>query len=132
MINFKHREVIRKLRDLNIALVYLFGSYTLNTYGALSDIDIGIVLLKPNTKDYLDLFDSLYSIFSKIYSKDEIDIVFLDKAPLTLRFEVVTTGKVLYRISKEFQYNYKERVIKEYIDIKPLLEEQDKALLERI
>lgn len=131
-MNFGYRKIIRKFRDLDIAIVYLFGSYILDTYGELSDIDIGIVLLKPDTEDYLALFNSLYDIFSELYSKDNVDIVFLDKASLTLKFEVVTTGKILYRVSKEFAYNYKERIIKEYIDIKPLLEEQDKVLLERI
>lgn len=131
-MKFKYREIIRKIRSLDIALAYLFGSYVLDTYGDLSDIDIGIVLLKPHTESYLSLFIPLYNIFSELYSKEDIDIVFLDKAPLTLKFEVVTTGKVLYRISREFEYNYRERIIKEYIDMKPLLEEQDKALLERI
>lgn len=125
------RYIIRRLRNLNVALAYLFGSSVLGTRGGLSDIDIGIVTLGTQ-KSYLDLYDSLYNLFSELYPKEEIDIVFLDRAPLVLRFEVVTTGKVLYRISKEFEYNYKERVIKEYIDIKPLLEIQDRILLERI
>jgi len=32
----------------------------------------------------------------------------------------------------EDHYNFKERVIKEYVDFKPLLNEQDKELLKRI
>ncbi len=67
-----------------------------------------------------------------LFPNKELDIVFLNNAPLTLKFEVVTTGKVIYSISEKFSADYKERVIKEYIDFKPLLEEQDKILLERI
>ncbi|MCX7796353.1 MAG: nucleotidyltransferase domain-containing protein [bacterium] len=129
---FRFRKTIRELKSLDVALVYLFGSYILGTHNELSDIDLGVVLLKPYNGDYLSLFNFLYVIFSEVYPREEIDIVFLDKAPLNLRFEVVTTGKILYRVSKEFEYNYKERVMKEYIDMKPLLEEQNKTLLERI
>ena len=45
---------------------------------------------------------------------------------------MVTTGKVIYRVSREFEYDYKEKIIKEYIDFKPLLDVQDQILLERI
>jgi|YelNatPaOPRAMG01_1025707.scaffolds.fasta_scaffold11806_5 predicted nucleotidyltransferase len=131
-IDFRYREIIKRLKRLDVVLVYLFGSYILGTHGEFSDIDIGIVLSEKCNKDYMELFGKLYSMFSEFYPGKEIDIVFLDKAPLTLKFEVVTTGKVIYRVSKEFEYNYREKIVKEYIDIKPLLEIQDKVLLERI
>jgi len=51
---------------------------------------------------------------------------------LNLKFEVVTTGRVIYRISEDYDCNYKEKVVKEYIDFKPLLDEQDQELLKRL
>ena len=78
------------------------------------------------------LFEELYQSFSQDFPDRDLDIVFLDFAPLTLQFEVVTTGKVIYRVSREFEYDYKEKIIKEYIDFKPLLDVQDQILLERI
>lgn len=128
-----NKETVSKLEELNIGIVYLFGSLILGIEREDSDIDIGIVFLDNRMLEKsLEVYNTLYEIFSQVFPKKELDIVFLDKAPLTLRFEVVNSGKILYTISEEFCLNYKERVVKEYIDFKPLLEEQDRSLLERI
>lgn len=127
------KEIVSKLKELNIGIVYLFGSSILGIEREDSDIDIGIVFLDNRMLEKsFEVYNTLYEIFSQVFPKKELDIVFLDKAPLTLRFEVVNSGKILYTISEEFCLNYKERVVKEYIDFKPLLDEQDRSLLERI
>lgn len=126
-------EIITKFKDLNIGILYLFGSSVLGIERENSDIDIGIVFLDINKiKDLLEVYNIIYEIFSEIFPDKELDIVFLDKAPLTLKFEIVTTGEVIYTISEEFLASYKEKIVKEYIDFKPLLDEQDRVLLERI
>ncbi|HHT09206.1 MAG TPA: nucleotidyltransferase domain-containing protein [Candidatus Atribacteria bacterium] len=118
---------------MNISLIYLFGSSIIGTQRAESDIDIGVVFEKPEgIKNTMILFEELYQSLSQDFPDRDLDIVFLDFAPLTLQFEVVTTGKVIYRVSREFEYDYKEKIIKEYIDFKPLLDVQDQILLERI
>jgi predicted nucleotidyltransferase len=128
------REDLRKaLKKLNISLVYLFGSSVTGTQREDSDIDIGIVFEKPNYLDNpLRIYEELYALFSKVFPKKEIDIVFLERASLPLQFEVVTSGKVIYSVSKEIAFHYKEKIIKEYVDFKPLLDMQDRALLERL
>lgn len=128
------RENLRKaLKKLNISLVYLFGSSVTGTQRKDSDIDIGIVFEKPNyLHNPLRIYEEIYALFCKVFPKREVDIVFLDRAPLTLQFEVVTSGKVIYSVSKNFVYSYKEKVIKEFVDFKSLLDMQDRALLERL
>lgn len=125
-------EIILEFKKLNIGIIYLFGSTCLGIDREESDIDIGIVFLGGILENYLEVYDALYRIFSEIFPNKELDIVFLDKAPLTLKFEVVTTGELLYTVSEEFLGSYREKVMKEYIDFKPLLDEQDRALLERL
>jgi len=126
------KNIIERLKELKIAILYLFDSYGSETQKEDSDIDLGIVFENTEVlRDSLKIYEELYLIFSKMFDR-EIDIVFLDKAPLTLKFEVVVTGKIIYSISEEFVYEYKERIIKEYIDFKPLLDEQDRVLLERL
>lgn len=49
---------------------------------------------------------------------------FLNDAELPLKFEVVTTGKVIYAESMDYLMSYKERVIKECIDFRHMLEAQ--------
>ena len=60
----------------------------------------------------------------------EIDVVLLHQAPLPVRFEAVTRREVLYQISAEFEADYRERIVKEYIDFEPLLEESARVILE--
>jgi len=127
------KDTRKILKKLNISLIYLFGSSIIGTQREESDIDIGVVFEKPEgIKNTMILFEELYQSLSQDFPDRDFDIVFLDFAPLTLQFEVVTTGKVIYRVSREFEYDYKEKIIKEYIDFKPLLDIQDQILLERI
>lgn len=127
------RKLKEKLKELKVIIVYLFGSYLSETTNFQSDIDIGILFLDDSyIKNKLKIYTELYKIFSETFPQGEVDIVFLNEAPLTLKFEVVTHGKPIYFENIEDHYNFKERVIKEYIDFKPLLNEQDKELLKRI
>ena len=127
------KDTRKILKKLSISLIYLFGSSITGTQRAESDIDISVVFEKPDRiKNTMIIFEELYLSLSQVFPDRDLDIVFLDFAPLTLQFEVVTTGKVIYRVSREFEYDYKEKIIKEYIDFKPLLDIQDQILLERI
>ena len=127
------KDTRKILKKMSISLIYLFGSSITGTQRAESDIDIGVVFEKPERiKNTMIIFEELYLSLSQVFPDRDLDIVFLDFAPLTLQFEVVTTGKVIYRVSREFEYDYKEKIIKEYIDFKPLLDIQDQILLERI
>jgi len=128
-----NKKVVNKLKELNISLVYLFGSYVNKKINFQSDIDIAILFYDDSYKKYkLKIYTELYKIFSDIFKNREVDIVFLNESPLTLKFEVVTSGKPIYFEKIDTHYEYKERVIKEYIDFKPLLDEQDKEILNRI
>ncbi|MGB9843479.1 MAG: type VII toxin-antitoxin system MntA family adenylyltransferase antitoxin [Caldisericia bacterium] len=128
-----NKKIKEKFKELKISLIYLFGSYLTKVMNFQSDVDIGILFSDESySKDKLDIYTELYKIFSAIFKEREVDIVFLNDAPLTLKFEVVTNGKPIYYESIDKHYEFKERVIKEYIDFKPLLDEQDNEILKRI
>jgi len=127
------KEVKEICKKFNIGIVYMFGSFALGIETEKSDIDIGIVF-KDNSyiSKRLDIYSKLYKVFSDIFPKREVDIVFLNDANLSLKFEVVTTGKVIYAESINYVMDYKEKIIKEYIDFKPMLEVQNRILLEMV
>ncbi|MGC9089792.1 MAG: type VII toxin-antitoxin system MntA family adenylyltransferase antitoxin [Caldisericia bacterium] len=128
-----NKKIKEKFKELNVLIVYLFGSYLTKVMNFQSDIDIGILFSDDSySKDRLNIYTELYKICSEIFKEREVDIVFLNDAPLTLKFEVVTNGKPIYYESIDKHYEFKERVIKEYIDFKPLLDEQDEEILKRI
>ena len=122
----------RKLDEYGIGLVYLFGSAVLEIEHPLSDIDIGIVFKDKSAKkrDWLRVYMNLYNIFGTIYKGEKIDLIFLEEAPLSLQFDVINYGKVLYRVSPEFEANYREYVAIRYMDFKWVEEECTKTVLE--
>jgi len=120
-------------KKFNIGIVYIFGSFALGIETEKSDVDIGIVFKDESyIPKRLDIYFELYKVFSDIFPKREVDVVFLNDANLSLKFEVVTTGEVIYSESIDYVMDYKEKIIKEYIDFKPMLEVQNRVLLEMV
>jgi hypothetical protein len=91
-----------------------------------------VVFGENSNPNYHISFIYLYKALTNEFRNKEIDIVFLNNAPLTLKFNVVIEGKIVYKDSTESENNFKERVIKEYIDFKPLLDQNEELFLERI
>lgn len=123
----------KKLSDLGVGIVYLFGSQAEGVAGPLSDTDLGVVM---TSHSYLsgssnDLYLALFDILGKfVENSNKLDIVFLQKAPLELRFDVITHGRSLFEISTGFRLDFEEKTTIEYCDFKPILREFDRAILE--
>jgi predicted nucleotidyltransferase len=126
-----------KLKALNIAVVYLFGSYAEGIAGKASDIDIGVVF--PNSEGIVknsgEIYQQLYDIFTDVFNVSEskiIDIVFMNRVGLELRFDIISHGKVLYESSSNFRMEYEERISALYRDFKPIQNEMDRTILSRV
>jgi predicted nucleotidyltransferase len=124
-----------KMEKLGIIAVYLFGSEAEGTTTIKGDIDIGIILKNPkNLEDTQPLYNAIYSEFSKAFKPTflrELDIVFLQNAPITLQYNVIIYGKVIYEEDPVQRADYEERVINQYMDFKPVLEYFDKVASKR-
>ncbi len=130
------RRLIRyNMKKLGILAVYLFGSEAERITTVRSDIDIGIVFkYKKNLGDTRPLYNALYSEFSKIFKPTflrQLDIVFLQNAPITLQYNAIAYGRVVYEEDPVQRADYEERVVNQYIDFKPLLEYFDIIALKR-
>lgn len=126
-------KIKKGFEKLNISIVYIFGSRGQGIDKKDSDIDIGIVFANP--VDYnvqLPIYEKLYTLFSAIYQKREIDIVFLQSAPLSLQLNAVKYGKAAYEVSSKFRADYEERVMLLHSDFEPILREFDKMTLGRV
>lgn len=139
-MNFRISEKsAQKLKKAGVGMIYLFGSEVQKTTDFESDFDIGIVLINPSVlfkpKKFLSYYHQLYEIISEILPKSfkgKLDLVFLQKASYSLQFEAINYGKVLYEISPLLRADYEEKVLKNYLDFKPLLEEFYQAILKRV
>ena len=125
---------LQRLQKLQVSLVYLFGSHAEGKDQPLSDFDIGVVFLQDISyeRDCRKIYHELYDIFSDIFPCKNIDIVFLQKAGLELCMDVIQHGRILFEHSKDRRMEFEERITLLYADFKPLLNEFDRAVLDRI
>jgi predicted nucleotidyltransferase len=124
---------IKSFQQLGISLVYLFGSYAEGRSLPLSDIDIGIVFFDESSlnKGRSLIYNKLYDIFTDVFVGEEVDIVFLQKATLELRFDVIKHGRILYAASIADKLDFEEKTMLFYADFKPLLVEFNQSILNR-
>jgi predicted nucleotidyltransferase len=126
-----------ELEALGVGVMYLFGSQAEGVAGSGSDIDVGIIFDNPKTAtgDTVEIYNRLYALLSDVFDMEnfrDLDIVFLDRAPLELRFDVISHGTVLFETSRDFRLDFEERTALLYRDFRPLLKEIDRAVLERV
>ncbi len=131
------REIIlnrERLLNCGVGIVVIFGSSVEGTSHSMSDIDVGVVFedISYLKKDPLNTYGILYEEFTEKIGEN-IDIVYLHEAPLSLQFQAITEGIPLFYSSSEFFYDYKERVILLYLDFRFFEEIFDEAyrLIER-
>ncbi|MBI2346806.1 MAG: nucleotidyltransferase domain-containing protein [Deltaproteobacteria bacterium] len=123
----------KRLTSLGVGIVYLFGSHAEGMEGPLSDIDVGVVVTDPRRLSVgtNELYLSLFGLLSQaVDNSDRLDIVFLQRAPLELRFDVVAHGQPVFEVSSDFRLDFEERTTLAYCDYRPILREFDRALLE--
>jgi predicted nucleotidyltransferase len=124
-----------EMKKLGILAVYLFGSAVEGITTVRSDIDIGIVFESPkNLKDTRSLYNTLYSKISKVFKptfQRKLDIVFLQNASVTLQYNAITSGRLIYEKDPVKRANYEEKVVNQYMDFKPILEYFDKVASQR-
>lgn len=135
MINFNLPE--KKMEELRVAGIYLFGSEAQGVSGPTSDFDFGVLMENPKILSDAEarkkIYNELYDIFSnQIKQLKNIDIVFLQDGYLQLQYHAVSQGKLIYVKNPQFVGNYKERVIEHHADFAPLRREFHKAILQRI
>ena len=130
-----------KLRSLGVTTLYLFGSRAQGVAGPLSDYDYAVLLREPSAlKDYRakgNLYDAIYDLLSPVSPRtlknDVIDIVFLQSGvSLELQANVVRHSIVIFDDDPDSRADYEAQVMVRFADFKPVLNQIDHAILERI
>jgi len=127
-------KAISKMKKLKVGIVYLYGSYAEKVNRYNSDFDLGVVFQDLAVlKNSLRLYSELYDLFSNelpVTFQKEVDIVFLQRAPISLKFEAINKGKVLFETSPYLRVKFEEEVIRKYLDFAPYLKEYEKVTKE--
>ena len=125
-------EIAARLRQVfqeqGVVLGYLFGSYVDGQPREASDLDIA-VLLDPTVDCYSAYRDLLLAVREALHT-ERFDLVLLNSAPITLQFEVVSRGRLVYARSVEALNRYEMSILRRYQDTAYLRRVQDAYLRE--
>jgi len=109
-----------------VVFAYVFGSRVHGRYIMKGDVDVAIYT--EGGVGWRDIADTLNALEDELGVR--VDLVHLNTAPLSLAYEVIATGTTVLDRRPEERVDYEVRVLKEYLDMKPRLEEYLKTVLE--
>ena len=108
-----HAQAYLRARK-DVLFAYLFGSLARRKPSSLSDVDIAVYLSK-----YADVLEKKMEILGRLIElleTDEIDLVILNSAPLTLRIRILETKKVIVDNAPFLRHDYESLTMREYFD----------------
>lgn len=113
-----------------IIAVYLFGSYP-ELKDQAGDVDLAVLLKNP-VKSQVSVYMDLYPELAEAFAPLEVDLLFLNSASLPVRFEVVSTGKLVYSADDNKRTDFEYIVSGEYMDFRYHLEAARRELYEAL
>ena len=120
------QPLLRKLgpyfeSEHTVDIAYLFGSRAAGEERRLSDVDIGLLLKTSIPRfSYLDRRLAFMKDLARIVQTDEIDVIILNEAPITLAYHAIKQRSILYERSPEVRVRFETHVIDRYLDSAPL------------
>ena len=134
MINIaEHIPALRSFleNDPRVLAAYLYGSYGTEYQTPLSDVDLA-VLLKRDVALPLQEELLLASELAGIAQEDDLNLLILNKAPITIQFRVISTGRPIFVRDKIAVADFVEWVLKIYgdysIDLREFARDQEAYL----
>lgn len=117
----------KKLLDLGVKLLIVFGSRIEGCARADSDYDIGVIFDRdmPSTPRR---YGALYAMVQESLPGERIDLVDLNHAPYPLQYRAAMKGELLYEETASSFANFRERAMLLYFDFQPILKIHEEAL----
>jgi hypothetical protein len=94
--------------DPQIIFAYLFGGLVRERPSPLSDVDLAIYLSDVKKLDYLELFGDV----ANTLGTDEIDLVVLNTAPISLAGRILQNRKILVDKDPFLRHKYESLILK--------------------
>ena len=99
--------------DARIVFCYLFGGLARGRHTLLSDVDLAIYYEKPlDAESRLDMYEQIATCLGT----DEIDLVALNTAPLSLAGRILRNRRILLDKQPLLRHAYESRVMREFFD----------------
>ncbi len=142
MIHYKKIDFIgmeNKLKSLNafmepysrhLLAVYLFGSVATGDIKPLSDIDIAVYFYPCTSKEQMSSIENhLYLELCNTLGTDEIDLVNLNIAPLSMQYGALRNKKLIFCSNPKEVVDFESNTILRYLDFKPIYDEMNREFL---
>lgn len=126
-------KILPVMRKYQVTVCYLFGSRATGEGYEDSDVDLAL-LFHPfdRHKHTLDLELQVECDLAEVLSPLPVDVVFLQRAELIFRFEVISSGLVLYTEDEEFRTDFEETTVRDYQDFASFLQAYYRDLEEEV
>ena len=123
------RESVRRViaRHHDIILAYLFGSQVQGYIGPMSDIDIAVLLDKPDETGAIR--NTVRSAIASATDQERVDVVFLNRAAVQLAYAIIVDGELIYERDAYTRVEYEAKIMSLYFDYLPVLRAQRSDLL---
>ena len=110
-------KVERYLKDRSdVSFAYLFGSLAKGEFRPLSDVDIAIFLSPGVEKEVMEKKMEILGDLMELLETDEIDLVILNTAPLSLAGRILESRKVIADNDPFVRHKYESLTMREYFD----------------
>lgn len=120
-------------RRADVVLALLFGSAARGQLGPLSDIDVAVLLPDaPDADACLDARLALVGDLMQVLHTDAVDVLILNRAPLTLRYAALRDGLLLHMRDKEAYVAFRVRTLNEYFDFEPMIRMHQRIFFEKV
>ena len=107
------KHIDKFIKEFDISLIYIFGSFAKGTNRPNSDIDIAVLLDREiDVYTKLDILGELVDIFKR----EDIDLVILNNVNEVLKFQIIKYGKIIYMESLYTKVMFESRTMSEYMD----------------
>jgi len=114
-----------------VAVAYLFGSRARGDFKEKSDFDFAILLSKSfkNPYDFVRLLGKLADVLN--VGDEKVNLIVLNDASLELAYKVISEGSVIFERDPERRVDFEVRILKLYLDFKPVSDQMFKALIRK-
>lgn len=119
--------------DSDVTALYAFGGLAAGVLKPLSDLDFGVLLdNRLDNKQRFDKHIELIGVFNDTFRTDEIDLIIMNDAPIRMVFQILKTGKMLDCRDTGALIDFRDRLVKDYLDFKCMRDAFDAVFLEGI
>lgn len=128
-------DVVERLRrvcaEKDVVLLYLHGSHARGEQGPVSDLDLAVLVDRGRTST-LELELDMLGAFQAASGREDVDVVFLDRAGSIIKDRVVRSGRLIFARSERERIRFEEKAVKEYLDFRYFSKQYDAALFETL